>query len=314
MRFSVIIPLYNKAPYITKALESVASQTWRDFEIVVVDDGSTDGSADIAKKVLAGSGCEYHLLRQPNAGVSTARNNGVAASGGEYICFLDADDWWAPTFLERMDSLIGEYPDAGIYGSNYYYVKNGRQRICVPNAETGYINYCRVYAETLAMPLTSISVCMPRCIFDEFSGFRPQLKLGEDFDLWIKIVLRHKVAFLNEALAYYNQDANPQWRGTGHLVNPGAHMLWNLDYLEGEEKTNPDYKQLIDNLRSYSLLPYYLSSQYRKDAKRELKKVDWSRQPAKTAALYKKPIWFLKSRRAFLKAGSNVKQMILRHI
>lgn len=77
MRFSIIIPLYNKAPYVAKALESVAAQTWRDFEVIVVDDGSTDGSADIAGKVLAGSGCEYQLLRQPNAGVSTARNNGV---------------------------------------------------------------------------------------------------------------------------------------------------------------------------------------------------------------------------------------------
>lgn len=314
MRFSIIIPLYNKAPYVAKALESVAAQTWRDFEVIVVDDGSTDGSADIAGKVLAGSGCEYQLLRQPNAGVSTARNNGVAASCGEYVCFLDADDWWAPTFLERMNWLIGEYPDAGIYGTNYYYVKNGLQRICVPNAETGYINYCKVYAETLAMPLWTGAVCMSKVIFEEFGGFKPHLKLGEDFDLWIRVALSHKVAFLNEPLSYYNQESDPTWRLVGRLHNPSRHMLWNLGYLEDEEKTNPDYKQLIDNLRTYSLLPYYLSSDSREDAKKELAKVDWSRQPARTAALYRKPIWFLKCKRKLLKAGSYVKQIILKHI
>lgn len=314
MKFSVIIPLFNKAPYVTKAIDSVTAQTLRDVEIVVVDDGSTDGSVDIAEKALADSGCEYQLLRQPNSGVSTARNNGVDASHGDYICFLDADDWWAPTFLERMNWLTSTYPDAGIYGSNYYYVKNGRQRVCVPNAETGYINYCKVYAESLAMPLWTGAVCMRRTTFDEMGGFKPHLKLGEDFDLWIRIALSHKVAFLNEPLSYYNQESDPTWRLVGRLHDPAQHMLWNLDYLEDEEKTNNDYKQLIDNLRSYSLLPYYLSSQYREDAKRELAKVDWSRQPAKTASLYKKPIWFLKCRRSFLKAGSNIKQMMLKHI
>lgn len=314
MRYSVIIPLFNKAPYVEKALTSVFAQTWRDFEIVVVDDGSTDGSAAIADKALSDSGCENQMLRQPNAGVSTARNNGVAASRGEYICFLDADDWWAPTFLERMNWLIGEYPEAGIYGSNYFYVKNGREKICVSNAETGYINYCRVYSETLAMPLTSISVCMPRGIFDRIGGFRPNLQLGEDFDLWIKIATTNKVAFLNEALAYYNQDSNPQWRGTKRLLHPKHHMLWNLDYLEEEEKNNPDYKLLIDNLRVYSLLPYYLSNEFREDARKELAKVDWSKQPVKSIATYKKPIWFLICKRKFLKAGSKIKQMILKHI
>ena len=119
MRFSVVIPLYNKAPYVKKALESVFAQTFRDFELIVVDDGSTDDSLNVAKEVLDASGIYHQLIHQDNAGVSTARNNGVASSNGDYICFLDADDWWAPNFLERMDWLIKEYPEAGIYGVNY---------------------------------------------------------------------------------------------------------------------------------------------------------------------------------------------------
>ena len=313
MRFSVIIPLYNKGPYLSKALASVKAQTFRDFELIVVDDGSTDDSFKVAQEVLTDADVKHQLIRQENAGVSMARNNGVRVASGDYICFLDADDWWAPSFLERMDWLIHEYPDAGIYGTNYYVVKNGRQKICVTTAQTGYINYCRTYAEKLQMPLWTGAVSIPRSVFCETGGFKPHLKLGEDFDLWIRIALSHQVAFLDEPLAYYFQDSNPTWRGTGHLTDPKVHMLWNLDYLSEEEKKNPDYKQLMDNLRTYSLLPYYLSDRYRKDAKQELAKVDWRKQPRKTRSLYRSPVWLLKLRRRFLKTGSKIKQRLIRH-
>ena len=314
MRFSVIIPLYNKAPYVSKAIESVLSQTYRDFELVVVDDGSTDDSLSIARTALERCELPYQLIHQDNAGVSTARNNGVAASHGDYLCFLDADDWWASSFLEKMNGLIRDYPDAGIYGTNYYYVKNGRQSVCVTTADTGYINYCRVYAEKLQMPLWTGAVCVSRSVFDELGGFRPHLKLGEDFDLWIKIALKYKVAFLNEPHSYYFQDADTTWRLVGKLHNPKTHMLWNLDYLSDEEKTNPDYKKLIDALRTYGLLPYYLSKQYHDAAKTELDKVNWSKQPKSTQSLYKQPVCVLKCRRFVLKCGSVVKQWLIKHL
>ena len=91
-------------------------------------------------------------------------------------------------------------------------------------------------------------------------------------------------------------------------------MLWNLGYLEAEEKVNPDYKQLIDNLRVYGLYPYYLSKQYREAARMELDKVDWSRQPEKTVKLYRRPVIFLRVRMFILRLGSRVKQCILRHL
>lgn len=314
MRFSVIIPLYNKAPYVKKALDSVLSQTFKDYELIIVDDGSTDESYIIAKESLEGTKVNYRLIQQENAGVSTARNNGVTASRGDFICFLDADDWWAQTFLEKMNSFINDYPDAGIYGTNYYYLKNGRQRVCVTTAETGYINYCKVYAEKMQMPLWTGAVCIPRRVFEEFGGFSPQLKLGEDFDLWIRISLKYKVAFLNEPLAYYFQDSEAIWRLTGTLRDPKEHMLWNLKYLEHVEKNNPDYKKLIDNLRSYDLFPYYLSSQYRNAAKQELAKVDWDRQPKKTLSLYNRPVLFLKCLYSLKKLGSAIKTRLIRLI
>lgn len=311
MRFSVIVPLYNKAPYVEKALRSVLAQTFADYELIVVNDGSRDDSLTVAKRVLEGS--EAIIIDQENVGVSTTRNNGVAVSHGDYLCFLDADDWWEPEFLERMNWLVEKYPEAHLFAVNYYYVKNGRSIVKL-NVPTGYINYCRVYSEVLCQPVWTGAVCVPRLVFDEFGGFRSHLKLGEDFDLWIKIALKYKVAFLNEPLANYNQDVDVANRGTRRLQKPEYHMLWNLDYLQEDEKTNPDYKHLIDNLRTYSLLPYYISKEYHKTAKEQLNKVDWSYQSERLNKLYKRPIWYLRARDKFYRTGSQIKQFILKQV
>ena len=143
-------------------------------------------------------------------------------------------------------------------------------------------------------------------------GFPKGIKLGEDFLLWIRIALKYKVAFLNKPLAYYNQDVDAENRGVGRLHKPENHMLWNLDFLAEEERTNTDYKQLIDNLRTYELMPYYLSKEYRNKASEELAKVDWKKQPEKTKKLYKKPIFMLKCREMFLKYGSLIKRKIVK--
>ena len=314
MRFSVIIPLYNKAPYVAKAIGSVLSQTFTDYELVVMDDGSKDGSFEEALKAIGGNP-RCHLFRQTNGGVSIARNNAVSLSRREYLCFLDADDWWEPTFLEEMSKLIDEFPNAGIYGTNYTIVNETKRKTRVADIgveqgfESGYINYCQVYAKTLAMPLWTGAVSMPRAVFDEMGGFPKGIKLGEDFLLWIRVALKYKVAFLNKPLSFYNQDVEVANRGVGRLHRPVEHMLWNVDFLSEEEKKNPDYKQLIDNLRTYGLLPYYLSKEYRDAAKQELAKVDWDRQPEKTKRLFQKPLPMLKARNKVMSLGSKLKQV-----
>ncbi len=319
MKFSVILPLYNKAPYVTKAIQSVLSQSCTDFELVIMDDGSSDDSFAMAQEAIKGCGFA-HLHQQSNTGVSVARNNAVALSRGGYLCFLDADDWWAPTFLEEMSRLIDEYPDAGVYGTNYIIVNETRYKTRVasvgvePGFEKGYINYCQVYSKGMYMPLWTGAVCLPRSVFDEMGGFKSFLKLGEDFDLWIRIALKYRVAFLNSPLSYYNQDSDPKWRAVGHLQQPCYHMLWNLDYLEEEEKINLDLKQLIDNLRTSSLFSYYLSKRFREDARKELDKVDWSRQSLNTRVLYHMPISLLKARQFFLKIGSEIKRVLIKCI
>lgn len=312
------MPLYNKAPYVRKAVENVVGQTYRDWELIVVDDGSTDGGGDI---VTAIADPRIRLVRQENAGVSAARNRGVALSGeaafrSPYICFLDADDWWEPTFLKEMAALIERHPDAGIYGTSYWIVKNGRKRLAPIGVEEGFaegeINYCQVYARTLCMPLTSITVCIPRRVFDETGGFPLGITLGEDFLLWLRIAMNHKTVLLNKPLADYNQDVDVAHRGTHHLHPPERHMLWQLGEYEPLEKSNPDYKQLIDNLRTYSLMNYLLDRNYRDAARTELAKVDWSHQPAKTRSLYQRPVWILQLRQHLLKTGSHIKQHLKR--
>lgn len=295
--FSVIIPLYNKAPYVAKAIESVLGQTYRDFEVIVIDDGSTDQSLEVAKTFENKS---ITIVSQPNSGVSTARNNGVKLAKHPYICFLDADDWWHPTFLEEMKRLITDFPDAGIYGSGYYIVKNGQERIApigVPQGfERGIIDYCEVYAKTLCMPLTSISVVIPKHIFDEEKGFKSQLKFGEDFDLWIRIALKHKVILVNKPLAYYNQDVDVNNRGVAvhKIYSPVNHFIFNLDYLYDSEKNNHRLKILLDKLRVYILLKYRMQRALPKEYSAEIKKVDFSVQPLGVRLQYYLPVWFLK--------------------
>jgi len=319
MMFSVIMPLYNKAPYVVKAIKSVLSQTCPDFELLIMDDGSTDESFDVAKAAIKGyDNCQ--VFHQTNAGVSMARNNAVSLSKGDFLCFLDADDWWAPTFLEQLSRMIEEYPEAGIYGTNYIIVNETRHKTRVApvgvetSFERGYIKYCQVYSKTMAMPLWTGAVCIPRPVYNEMRGFPKGITLGEDFLLWIRIALKYNVAFLNLPLSYYNQDSDPKWRGVGRLREPCSHMLWNLGDLEALEKTDPDYKQLIDNLRTYSLFPYFLSSQYHETARSELNKVDWTRQPDKTRRMYEMPVWYLRLRQKVLAIGSVAKQWIIKHI
>ena len=325
-RFSIIVPLYNKAPYVRRALESITSQTFKDWECIIVDDGSTDESLSIVQEVKSKEpGAEsIHIMHQKNAGVATARNNGVAACHGEFVCFLDADDWWEPTFLEEMDHLITEYPDAGIYASNYIYYKPGKTHVAL-SLPRGYMDYPKAYYEGDAMPVWTGATCMPRKVFDEMGGFPMGIKLGEDFLLWAKTALHYPVAFSEKPLAYYNNDVPASLRATRNLHAPEHHMLFHLEPLEAEianlslvHSLTPSlvtsWKLLLDKLRVSGLLEYWMSDEYHNAAAAELAKVDWSKQPKSAKAQYEKPIWLLKAKRRFMQIGSYCKQKLIRKI
>ena len=332
IKFSIIVPLYNKADYVRKALESILTQSYTNYEVVVVDDGSTDGSLDVVRDFVRNDGMSLLRLNEPlslndgrlkiltqsNSGVAVARNNGVTASVGEYVCFLDADDWWEPTFLEEMDKLIREYPDAGLFATNYVYYKPGKTHVALKLGR-GYMNYPVAYLHG-EMPVWTGAACMPRCVFDEMGGFPVGIKLGEDFLLWAKTALQYPVAFCEKPLAYYNNDVPPSLRATRNLHAPQYHKLFNLGELEKIinhrfDILNPQYAMwhtLLDKHRVDELMDYWLSDEYHDAAAEELKKVDWSKQPRKSKPMYEMPIWFLRAKRRFMRVGSAIKQSLIR--
>jgi glycosyltransferase involved in cell wall biosynthesis len=296
--FSIIIPLYNKEKYIAKAIESVLQQTFSRFEIIVVNDGSTDNSLETVERISKLTNQQINLINQPNQGVSAARNNGVKAASFDYIAFLDADDWWHPDFLKSLKELTDDFPDAGIYASAYYTIKNGKSKQSVfglRNNYKGYLNYFTAYSFAWWMPLTSISVVIPKEIYVKQQGFKESLKFGEDVDLWLRISLASKIAFINKPLAYYNQDVDLKSRALGGKIwNPEHHYIFNLEYLKQEEDNNSELKKLIDGLRVRALLRYYLSGKYQSHTMPELKKVDFKNQPLYFRRIYKYPRFAIK--------------------
>ena len=205
--FSIIIPLYNKAPYIERAVKSVLSQDYPHFEIIIVNDGSSDGGEKIVTKIVDE---RLKLVSQKNAGVSAARNTGAEEAQYEYLAFLDGDDTYEPNFLSEIIKLIGNFPNAGIYGtSNSFIYPNGKKvaedfRYLFNGKEQGLLeDYFGLFAQIQKSPFSNSNLCIPKKIYQEFGGYKVGVKLTEDSDLWCRIALKYDVAFSVNALANY---------------------------------------------------------------------------------------------------------------
>jgi len=318
--FSIILPLYNKAAYVENTIGSVLSQTYQKFELIIVNDGSTDnplppkGGPIVHRLICFGDLIEkVKFIEQENQGASVARNNGVKIAKYDYIAFLDADDSWEPTYLEEMKNLIEAYPEAGIYGSGYYLVKNKKKRIAPigidPDFDKGIIDYYKLYAKTLCMPLWTGATIIRKSIFELENGFKPALKLGEDFDLWVRVAIKYPVAFLNKTLANYNQDVELSGRAIGgKLYEPREHMLF-TDY--GVLNTNSDFRYLYESLAVYGLLPYYLANKNKKEVNSILSGINWKQHEFKYRLYYRiLPKGLVKLYMKFLKLGSILKTTI----
>lgn len=205
---SVIIPLYNKEATIATALRSVMAQSYQDFEIVVVDDGSTDSGAEIVESF---DDTRIHLIRQANAGVSAARNHGIAESKGEYVAFLDADDEWMPEFLAEIVALQKEFPECRAQATNYVFNSSGvksptiLRKLPFKSKHGVLTNYFEV-ASYSHPPVCSISVCIERKLLLEIGGFPIGIKSGEDLLTWARIAVHTQWAYSLKALAQYNFD------------------------------------------------------------------------------------------------------------
>lgn len=200
---SVIVPLFNKRDEVGSTLRSVLAQTYPPVEVIVVDDGSTDGSAEAVRAV--GSPL-VRLVVQPNAGVSVARNRGAAQAQGEYLAFLDADDCWEPGYLAEIAALIREFPGCGIYSTAFWAVgREGRFPAPCPERRGVVDNFFRDSAHRyISIPSASV---VPRRIFEEAGGFPAGMKIGEDLYLWVKIARRRPVCFSPARLVCYSKTA-----------------------------------------------------------------------------------------------------------
>lgn len=191
MKVSVIIPLYNKENYIATTLNSILSQTFTDFEIIIVNDGSNDNSPNVVKSF---NDCRIKLYEQANHGVSAARNKGISIAKGEYIAFIDADDKWAPNYLANMTSLAEKYSDYSVFCS----AQIGRPIKTLPNGISIIEDHCK-------FDYIFWTGCMliKKEVFEKVGGFREGVQLGEDRDMWLRIACKYHTIYLNEELAYH---------------------------------------------------------------------------------------------------------------
>ena len=188
-------------------LDCVLRQTYTDWEVVVVDDGSTDGSGEMVGSI---NDPRFRLIRQQNAGVSAARNRGVAEAKGEFVAFLDADDEWNPHYLESQMELVGKYPECQTFATNYTFrTHNGDCKHTILNkiafqGETGILsNYFEV-ASCSHPPLWTSAVMVRKSALVAVGGFPAGVRSGEDLLTWARLACYGSIAYSRKALAIFN--------------------------------------------------------------------------------------------------------------
>lgn len=213
MEVSVVVPTHNRAPLLPRALDSVLDQTLAPLEIIVVDDGSSDETANVIKEVYP----SVRYLKQDNRGVSTARNRGIAAASGEWIALLDSDDTWLPGKLAAQRELLEANPGHRICHTEEIWIRNGRRvNAMKKHAKSGGHIFHR------CLPLCVISpssVLLQRSLIDEVGDFDEDLPVCEDYDLWLRICAREPVAFVEA----------PQIVKHGGHADQLSHRHWGMD-------------------------------------------------------------------------------------
>ncbi len=212
-RISVIIPLYNKRKYIARTLDSVFNQTMQDFELIVVNDGSTDGSDGVVREYNDG---RLRMVEQANAGPGAARNRGLAEATATHVAFLDADDEWLPTYLERVLDILKRRPECDAVMST----------CLLDTPETGVISFfehlglkegvwnvdmCRSRKDRASVFYAlSSTIVSRRDVVQRYGGFyeKDRCLCGEDLYLWTQVLFAHTIYRCAEPLAWYHKEAS----------------------------------------------------------------------------------------------------------
>lgn len=262
--FSVIIPLYNKENYIEKALNSILNQTFTDYEVWIIDDGSTDKSVE---KVVPFLSEKIKLIQhQKNSGLSASRNSGIQHSNCNYITFLDADDVWKPHFLSTIHSLINQFAEARIYATNYEELYAHKVVRPINGSEIlkddfkGLVDFFRINVKQGFY--NHGSVCFHKSVFEKAGLYDETIDFAEDIDFNIRANYHFKLAYANTVGMSYLMQSENQLTTTSILHK----RVPDFDQYTNWEENNPILKKYIDFER------YVLSKHLKVDGNSELSK------------------------------------------
>ncbi len=249
--FCVVMPLWNKEATVARAIRSVLAQTVRDWELIVVDDGSTDGSA---AEVARFDDPRIRLVHQANAGVSAARNRGIQEARAGWVAFLDADDEWLAGFLEHVVALQGRFTDCAVCATRYFYAFPGKgmraaRILGLDTSMSAQVlkDYFSVAAAS-APPLCSSAVVVKRAVLEGIGGFPLGVISGEDLLTWARLAVRGPIAYDPEPLAIFWQ---PRRRGERPKRLPAAEDVVGKGLADLEESLDPPRKGTFRRYRSH---------------------------------------------------------------
>lgn len=311
--FSIIIPLFNKAPFIQRAIDSVLHQEFKSYEIIVVNDGSMDGGGDLVSETY---GTSIRLFNQVNSGVSVARNQGILQAKFPWIAFLDADDYWHPQYLAFMARVISENPETGIIGAHYDSVS------LTENPNLKYLllkNYFRKAVRNTYF-FTSATV-VKKEFFDKKPGFDPELKLGEDIDVWLRATLFFGDGlYLQNTLVFYgSEDAQRATQKEYLLEETLIPKIIEKDYYQNSIGASlcsiSDFEAFRDKWTYFTLFPHFRNSENKIATQLVLRKLGSSFFLA--SMIYKLPFGVLQkifSNKSFSKLFRNYLKFCLRFI
>ncbi|CAG7647754.1 glycosyltransferase [Paenibacillus allorhizosphaerae] len=200
--FSVIIPTYNRDQYVGRAIESVLKQTYKDFEVIVVDDGSTDNTA----KVVQSYDTRVRYVYQKNSGPSEARNTGIRFAKGQYVAFLDSDDVFLPNKLQRNKQYLDKNPNCRFLYSWYYDRRDGKKRKIVRNVKApSKLNKFRYYLYKRKFTIRTSTAVIRRSCFDKVGLFNPNYRYSQDWDMWLRLARYYRGYCQKTPLAVYRR-------------------------------------------------------------------------------------------------------------
>src|SRR5690606_23659622 len=246
-KFSVVISVFNKEKYIAETLKSVLAQTFTDFEVVILNDGSTDNSE---AEILKFKDPRIRYFSKENRGASAARNFTIQQAEANFIALMDADDYWYPFYLEEQNRLLNEFPNESVFATATEVKRNGKAfkntySIRTIGKDSILVDYFE--ASQLDSVLLSISTVLKKEVFANVGWYDPEIKSGEDTDLYVRIGLKHKVVFSPKVCATYVVRKNSLFQSIKKLEEKA-----NFKAYESFEKDNPALKKFLD-LNRYSL-------------------------------------------------------------